>query len=130
MLCLPAVEVTSFKERRNAKDCIEADIVLGGRLVGCRLPLVRPFNQHPFASPLPPLFPTPVPCLVPPTTTAEHERQKPIIIGRGGSALKQLGTASRVEVEEFLGRPVYLSLSVKVREGWRKDEVQLKRLGY
>lgn len=60
----------------------------------------------------------------------EKDGQKGIIIGRGGSALKQLSTASRVEVEEFLGRPVYLNLSVKVREGWRKDAAQLERLGY
>ncbi|PSC71545.1 GTP-binding Era [Micractinium conductrix] len=60
----------------------------------------------------------------------EKDRQKGIIIGKGGSALKQLGTAARAEVEEFLGRPVYLSLSVKVREGWRADAAQLNRLGY
>jgi GTP-binding protein Era len=60
----------------------------------------------------------------------EKERQRGIVIGRAGSALKQLGTASRAEIEEFLGRPVYLSLSVKVREGWRKDAQQLERLGY
>ncbi|KAI3428232.1 hypothetical protein D9Q98_006612 [Chlorella vulgaris] len=60
----------------------------------------------------------------------EKERQRGILIGKGGSALKQLGTAARAEVEEFLGRPVYLSLSVKVREGWRKDEQQVERLGY
>lgn len=47
----------------------------------------------------------------------EKERQRGILIGKGGSALKQLGTAARAEVEEFLGRPVYLSLSVKVRCG-------------
>ncbi|EFN58030.1 hypothetical protein CHLNCDRAFT_20741 [Chlorella variabilis] len=60
----------------------------------------------------------------------EKERQKGIIIGRAGSAVKQLGTASRAEIEAFLGRPVYLSLTVKVREGWRKDTQQLERLGY
>jgi GTPase Era involved in 16S rRNA processing len=45
---------------------------------------------------------------------AEKEQHKGILIGRGGSALKQLGTASRAEIEEFLGRPVFLNLSVKV----------------
>ena len=56
---------------------------------------------------------------------ADKERQRGIIIGRGGSALKQLGTAARAEVEEFLGRPVFLSMSVKVRvrepcSAWRR----------
>ncbi|KAL4443751.1 hypothetical protein ABPG75_011488 [Micractinium tetrahymenae] len=60
----------------------------------------------------------------------EKDRQKGIIIGRAGTALKQLGTAARAEIEEFLGRPVFLNLSVKVREGWRKDAAQLERLGY
>lgn len=69
-------------------------------------------------------------CLPMARPPAEKDGQKGIIIGRGGSALKQLSTASRVEVEEFLGRPVYLNLSVKVREGWRKDAAQLERLGY
>ncbi len=73
------------------------------------------------------MVPRPRPRCAPP---AEKDRQKGIIIGRGGSALKQLSTASRVEIEEFLGRPVYLNLSVKVREGWRKDAAQLERLGY
>ena len=59
----------------------------------------------------------------------EHDRQKGIIIGRGGSALKQLATAARLEIEEFLGRPVYLELSVKVQEGWRRDPRWLERLG-
>lgn len=60
----------------------------------------------------------------------DKERLKPIMIGRGGSALKQVGTAARAEIEEFLGRPVFLDLSVKVREGWRKDAEQLERMGY
>lgn len=54
---------------------------------------------------------TPAPA---PPSAADKERQKSIIIGRAGSALKQLGTASRAEIEEFLGRPVFLNLSVKV----------------
>ena len=59
----------------------------------------------------------------------EHDRQRGIIIGRGGTALKQLATAARLEIEQFLGRPVYLDLSVKVQEGWRRDARSLERLG-
>ncbi|KAI7844987.1 hypothetical protein COHA_001353 [Chlorella ohadii] len=60
----------------------------------------------------------------------DKDRQRGILIGKAGSALKALGAASRAEIEEFLGRPVYLSISVKVREGWRKDAQQLERMGY
>lgn len=44
----------------------------------------------------------------------ERESQAPILLGKGGSKIRQLGTAAREEIEEFLGRPVYLELSVKV----------------
>ncbi len=60
----------------------------------------------------------------------EKETQKPILIGKQGAAIKQLGQSSRAEIESFLQRPVFLDLRVKVREKWRSDERQLKRFGY
>lgn len=45
----------------------------------------------------------------------ERETQVPIILGRGAAAMKKLGSASRQQIEEFLGRPVYLELGVQVR---------------
>jgi GTP-binding protein Era len=60
----------------------------------------------------------------------EHERQRGILLGAGGGAMKALATAARREVEEFVGRPVYLQLSVKVQKNWRKDAQLLERLGY
>lgn len=78
-----------------------------------QLPLGMPIDCIPVAAPAAVSAPDtghPLPC-----AAADKERQKAIIIGRGGSALKQLGTAARAEIEEFLGRPVFLSLSVKVR---------------
>ncbi len=59
-----------------------------------------------------------------------RESQKPILLGKGGSAIKKLGTLAREEMEHFLGRKVYLELTVKVRENWRDDEKLLKRFGY
>lgn len=56
--------------------------------------------------------------------------QKPIIIGKGGSAIKRLGTAARKRIETFLASKVYLELHVKIRDGWRDDERELKRFGY
>lgn len=56
--------------------------------------------------------------------------QKPIIIGKGGAAIKKLGTAARQRIEAFLESKVYLELHVKIRDGWRDDERELKRFGY
>jgi len=60
----------------------------------------------------------------------ERESQKPIIIGKRGSAIKELGKFAREEIEAFLQKPVYLELRVKVREKWRSDPKQLKSFGY
>ena len=56
--------------------------------------------------------------------------QKGILVGKQGSALKAVGIQARRDIEEFLGRKVFLELYVKVRENWREDESWLKRLGY
>ncbi len=61
----------------------------------------------------------------------EKDSQKGIIIGEGGKMLKRIGRAARREIEELLtGHKVYLELWVKVRKKWRKDEDELRRLGY
>lgn len=60
----------------------------------------------------------------------EKESQKGIVIGRGGEALKKLGTLARHEIESLTGTKVYLSLSVKVAEGWRKNERLIKKFHY
>jgi GTP-binding protein Era len=60
----------------------------------------------------------------------ERDSQKGILIGGKGAALKKVGQLARTEIEEFLGRPVFLELRVKVRDKWRNDAVWLKRLGY
>ncbi|MGE0454327.1 MAG: GTPase Era [Vicinamibacteria bacterium] len=59
----------------------------------------------------------------------ERESQKPIVIGKGGSLLKAIGTAARREIENFLDAKVYLGLFVKVREGWREDPHILSEIG-
>ncbi|UCG91908.1 MAG: GTPase Era [candidate division WOR-3 bacterium] len=60
----------------------------------------------------------------------ERKSQKAILIGKNGEALKKVGEAARKEIEDFLGREIYLDLWVKVREKWRKDKKFLKELGY
>jgi GTP-binding protein Era len=64
------------------------------------------------------------------TIFASRKSQKPILIGRGGSSLKALGEASRMDIEKFLASKVYLELFVKIRENWRDDEHSLKQFGY
>ncbi len=56
----------------------------------------------------------------------ERESQKIIIIGKGGSSLKKLGNKSRLEIEKFLGKKVYLELFVKIRKDWRNNKRFIK----
>ena len=60
----------------------------------------------------------------------ERESQKGIIIGRQGQMLRQVGSAARQEIERMTSGRVFLDLWVKVRKGWRRDERELRRLGY
>lgn len=60
----------------------------------------------------------------------ERESQKKIIIGKGGSALKNVGIEARKDIEQFLQREIYLELYVKVRVKWRKNKYALKQFGY
>jgi len=59
----------------------------------------------------------------------ETESQKQIVVGKGGSVVKEIGTRARPEIEHLLGHPVFLELQVKVRPKWRRDEGLLERLG-
>ena len=59
----------------------------------------------------------------------ETESQKHILVGKGGSMVREIGTRARPEFEAILGRPVFLDLQVKVRPRWRRDAATLDRLG-
>ncbi|KAL6224605.1 hypothetical protein ACLB2K_003460 [Fragaria x ananassa] len=60
----------------------------------------------------------------------EKNSQKIILIGKDGRALKLLATASRLDIEDFLQKKVFLEVEVKVKENWRQDEGLLKNYGY
>ena len=60
----------------------------------------------------------------------ERESHKGMIIGAGGQQLKEIGTAARLELEEILGRRVFLELRVKVVKGWTGDPRKLQELGF
>jgi len=59
----------------------------------------------------------------------ETESQKQIVIGRGGTMIREIGMRARPEIEALLGRHVFLELQVKVKPRWRRDESLLERLG-
>lgn len=82
------VNITSYEEREDGKDLIDAEIVV------------------------------------------ERDSQKGILIGKGGSALKRVGTAARKDIEVFLDKPVFLKLFVKVRSDWRNKDTLLRSYGY
>lgn len=60
----------------------------------------------------------------------ERESQKGIMIGKGGSRIKQVGVEARRQLKAIFGTPVYLDLKVKVLKDWQKDSKHLNRLGF
>jgi GTPase len=60
----------------------------------------------------------------------ERASQKPIVLGRGGSVLREIGTRARAELEALFGTRIYLDLRVKVAKEWQRDPRQLSRLGF
>lgn len=63
------------------------------------------------------------------TIYVETESQKQIVVGRGGSMIREIGMRARPEIELLLGRRVFLELRVKARPRWRRDPTMLERLG-
>ena len=59
-----------------------------------------------------------------------RDSQKGIVIGKKGAALKKVGTAARIEMEEFFPKKVFLTLSLKVDPDWREDRKELRKFGY
>lgn len=60
----------------------------------------------------------------------ERDGQKGIVIGKGGSTLKEIGTRSRLDLEKFFGTKVFLEIFVKVVKEWSRNAAERKRLGY
>ncbi len=63
------------------------------------------------------------------TILVDRESQKPIVIGRAGAMIKNIGTAARAELMKYFDRRVHLDLHVKVKSEWRDDERLLDELG-
>ena len=60
----------------------------------------------------------------------ERDGQKAIVIGKGGTRLREIGAKARVQMEHLFGAKVFLETWVRVREGWSDDEAALRQLGY
>ncbi|KRC50989.1 GTPase Era [Leifsonia sp. Root227] len=60
----------------------------------------------------------------------ERDSQKAIVIGKGGSRIREVGATARKPIEELLGKHVFLSIRVKVAKDWQRDPKQLGRLGF
>ena len=64
------------------------------------------------------------------TIFCEQKSQKGILIGKGGSLLKKIGTEARLDLEKIVDKKVFLSLEVKVEKDWRKKQKALDNFGY
>ena len=64
------------------------------------------------------------------TIIVDKSSQRPIMLGKAGAFIKEIGTQARVELEEMLGNKVFLELHVKVQEGWRQNPRILHELEY
>ena len=64
------------------------------------------------------------------TIHVERDSQKAIVLGKGASRLRDVGTTARKQIETLLGTPVYLDLRVTVAKDWQRDPKQLKKLGF
>jgi GTP-binding protein Era len=63
------------------------------------------------------------------TILVERDSQKPIVIGRGGEMIKEIGSSARKEIEQFLDRQIFLDLRVAVKEQWRENDRLLDEMG-
>lgn len=64
------------------------------------------------------------------TIHVERDSQKAIVLGKGASRLKEVGTTARKQIEQLLGTPIYLDLRVTVAKNWQRDAKQLRKLGF
>ena len=60
----------------------------------------------------------------------ERDSQKGIVVGKGGSVLKRVGRAARIELKRQVGLPVHVELWVKVKDNWADSEKDLQQFGY
>jgi len=118
----PADYLTDQPERRMVAEMIREQVL---RLTRDELPfstavLIDQFQEPTGEDPVTRIYAT---------VLVERDSQKPIVIGRGGEMIKQIGTTARQEIGKFLHGRVFLDLRVAVRAQWREDDRMLDELG-
>ncbi len=118
----PAGQITDRTPRFRMAEIIREKLV---RSLGAELPYAATVEIEMYKSDQSETVP-----LISAIIWVEREGQKPIVIGKKGERIKEIGIRSRKDIEKFLGHQVHLKLWVKVRSGWSDDERALKSLGY
>jgi GTP-binding protein Era len=118
----PEDTITDMPERFIAAEMIREKVF---RLTGQEIPYSTAVSVDAFSE-------QPKGALIKINATIHVERasQKGMIIGKGGSKLKMIGSAARQEIERMVGTKVYLKLFVRVQKNWCKDTKALRRFGY
>ena len=122
-LLFPPEHVTDASERFMAAEIIREKLTL-------RLQQELPYGIAVEIEAMGELEDEPGKLLIQAVVWVERAGQKAIVIGKGGTQLKEIGRAARLDLKAHFGRPVHLELWVKVREGWSDDERILKRFGF
>ena len=118
----PEDALTDLPERFLAAEMIREKVF---RLTGQEIPYATAVTVESFTEPE-----TSGPVRIHATIHVERSSQKGMIIGKGGAKLKQIGEASRKEIQRLIGRNVFLKLFVRVQKNWSKDTKALRRFGY
>jgi len=118
----PEDAVTDLPERFIAAEMIREKIF---RLTGQEIPygvavVVESFKERPGKDLID----------IQATIHVERDSQKPIIIGKAGKMLKRIGEQARIDIEQMVGRKVFLKLWVRVQKKWTRDERAIRRFGY
>jgi len=117
----PEDALTDLPERFLAGEMIREKVF---RLTGQEIPYATAVTVEHFTEPE-----TSGPIRIHATIHVERPSQKGMIIGKGGAKLKQIGEASRKEIQRLVGRKVFLKLFVRVQKNWSKDTKALRRFG-
>jgi len=118
----PADYLTDQPERFFAAEMVREQLL---RLTHAEIPFASAVVVDRFEEPEAPEGLLRVHC----TILVDRESQKPIVVGRRGDMVKQIGTAARQELERFFGTRVFLDLHVRVKSEWREDERVLEDIG-
>jgi GTPase len=118
----PADYLTDQPERFFAAEMVREQVL---RLTHAEIPFASAVVVDRFEEPEAPKGLLRIHCSI----LVDRESQKPIVVGRGGDMIKQIGTAARQELERFFGTRVFLDLHVRVKSEWREDERVLEDIG-